>query len=233
MNYKKQTLLLFFVFTFFSTNAQLVSCVGKTDYPFWIQVPKNEKTEKQPVLIVLHGRSLSGTNLEKVKRYGVLSAIKKGREIPGIIVAPQLASGPWNPDKLLQLLEYIQKNYNTDSSRIYVCGMSLGGYGTLHFAGKYADKITAAVAICGGGNSKDACKLGSIPLWIQHGNNDRSVPLSESSKIVAAIKKCNPNAPCEFTIVEGGTHGSVERIFHKDAIYNWLYQQKKEISNTK
>ena len=71
----------------------------------------------------------------------------KGRDIPGIVVAPQLAKGNWNPDKVLEILEYVKKNYNVDESRIYVCGMSLGGYGTLHFAGKYADKITAAVAI--------------------------------------------------------------------------------------
>ena len=101
--------ILIYSNTFF---AQLKTVVGKTDYPFWIQVPEVEKTEKQPVLIVLHGRSLSGTDIDRVKRYGVLSAINKGRKVPGIVVAPQLASGAWNPDKVLQLLEYIQKNYN-------------------------------------------------------------------------------------------------------------------------
>lgn len=222
----KIVLLLFLIFTntFF---AQLKTVIGETDYPFWIQVPKNEKTEKQPILIVLHGKSLSGTDINKVKRYGVLSAINKGKNIPAIVVAPQLASGSWNPDKVLQLLEYVQKNYNTDTSKIYVCGMSLGGYGTLHFAGKYPEKITAAVAICGGGFTKDACNLAKVPLKIYHGDNDKAVPLSESSKIVNAIKECDKNALCEFIIVKGGTHGSVERIFHEDAIYQWFFKQSK------
>jgi predicted peptidase len=176
----------------------------------------------------LHGKSLSGTKIERVKRYGILRAIERGKKIPAIVVAPQLASGPWSPDKLLSLLEYVQKNYNTDSTRVYVCGMSLGGYGTLHFAGKYPNKITAAVAICGGGFTKDACQLGTIPLWIQHGDKDYIVPLSESSKMVNAIKKCNPTADCTFTIVKGGNHGSVERIFHQDAIYRWFFEQAKQ-----
>ncbi|UOK42529.1 MULTISPECIES: dienelactone hydrolase family protein [Flavobacterium] len=219
-----------FVLTFFTLQtaiAQLKTIIGKTDYPFWIQVPEAEKIEKQPVLIFLHGKSLSGTNINRVKRYGVLSAIEKGRNIPAIVLAPQLASGPWNPDKVLQLLEYVQKNYNTDLSRVYVCGMSLGSYGTLHFAGKHADKITAAVAICGGGNVNDACRLATVPLWIQHGDKDYIVRMSESKKIVDAIKKCKPDADVTFTIIPGGNHGNVERFFHQDALYDWLLKQKK------
>ena len=208
--------------------SQLKTITNKTTYPFWINVPEKESTEKQPILIFLHGKSLSGTDLNRVRRYGVLRAMDKGRKIPAIVVAPQLAKGSWNPDKVLEVLEYVQKNYNTDSTRIYVCGMSLGGYGTLHFAGKHADKITAAVAICGGGNVSDGCKLGTIPLWIQHGDKDYIVPVSESEKVVNAIRKCNEKAKLIFTIIKGGNHGSVENIFHQDAMYNWLFEQKRE-----
>jgi len=207
---------------------QLKTIKNKTTYPFWINVPEKESTEKQPVLIFLHGKSLSGTDLNRVRRYGVLRAMDKGRKIPAIVVAPQVAKGNWNPDKVLEVLEYVKKNYNVDESRIYVCGMSLGGYGTLHFAGKHADKITAAVAICGGGNVKDGCKLATIPLWIQHGDVDYIVPMSESKKVVDAIKKCDENADVTLTIIKGGNHGNVERLFHEDAMYDWLFQQKRE-----
>lgn len=220
---------IFFLFTFFVGFSQLKTITDKTTYPFWIHVPEAEKTEKQPILIFLHGRSLSGTDLNRVKRYGVLRAMERGREIPAIVVAPQLAKGSWNPDKVLEILEFVQKNYNTDNTRIYVCGMSLGGYGTLHFAGKYADKITAAVAICGGGNVKDACTLSTIPLWIQHGDKDFIVPISESKIVVDAIKKCDDNGKLIFSVINGGNHGSVERLFHQNAMYDWLFQQKKSI----
>ncbi|UGS22996.1 carboxylesterase family protein [Flavobacterium channae] len=218
--------LLFFIVS--NSFSQLKTITGKTTYPFWINVPEKESTEKQPVLIFLHGKSLSGTDLNRVRRYGVLRAMDKGRKIPAIVVAPQVAKGNWNPDKVLEVLEYVKKNYNVDESRIYVCGMSLGGYGTLHFAGKYADKITAAVAICGGGNVKDGCKLATIPLWIQHGDKDFIVPMSESEKVVNAIRKCNAKANLIFTIIKGGNHGSVESVFHQDAMYDWLFEQKRE-----
>lgn len=222
----------FYIILFILTSAfgfsQLKTITNKTTYPFWINVPEKESTEKQPVLIFLHGKSLSGTDLNRVRRYGVLRAMDKGRKIPAIVVAPQVAKGNWNPDKVLEVLEYVKKNYNVDESRIYVCGMSLGGYGTLHFAGKYADKITAAVAICGGGNVKDGCKLASIPLWIQHGDVDYIVPMSESKKVVDAIKKCDENADVTLTIIKGGNHGNVERLFHEDAMYDWLFKQKRE-----
>ncbi len=211
-----------------SVSGQLKTITDKTTYPFWIHVPEKESIEKQPILIFLHGKSLSGTDLNRVRRYGVLRAMDRGRKIPAIVVAPQLAKGSWNPDKVLEVLEYVQKNYNTDSKRIYVCGMSLGGYGTLHFAGKHVDKITAAVAICGGGNVSDGCKLATIPLWIQHGDKDYIVPISESEKVVNAIRKCNAKANLLFTVIKGGNHGSVENIFHKDAMYNWLFEQKKD-----
>ena len=220
--------LILFLFGLNSGSAQLQTITNQTEYPFWINVPETEKTEKQPILIFLHGKSLSGTDLNRVRRYGVLRAMDKGRKIPAIVVAPQLAKGSWNPDKVLEVLEYVKKNYNVDESRIYVCGMSLGGYGTLHFAGKHADKITAAVAICGGGNVSDGCKLATIPLWIQHGDKDFIVPMSESEKVVNAIRKCNAKANLIFTIIKGGNHGSVESVFHQDAMYDWLFEQKRE-----
>ncbi|HSD06532.1 prolyl oligopeptidase family serine peptidase [Flavobacterium sp.] len=220
-------LLICFITT---AQAQLKSIIDKTDYPFWINLPNQDVLDKKaPVILFLHGKSLSGTNLNKVKRYGVIRAIESGKEIPAIVIAPQVAHGAWNPDKLLQLLEYVQNNYNTDLSRVYVCGMSLGGYGTFDFAGKYPEKITAAVAICGGGNTKDACNLATIPLWVIHGNKDYIVPLSESRKMVKAIQTCNPDANLTFTIVKGGNHGSVERYFREDKIYNWMLSQFKLI----
>ena len=224
----KQLYIALFILSSAFGFSQLKTITNKTTYPFWINVPEKESTEKQPVLIFLHGKSLSGTDLNRVRRYGVLRAMNKGRKIPAIVVAPQLAKGSWNPDKVLEILEYVQKNYNTDTSRIYVCGMSLGGYGTLHFAGKHADKITAAVAICGGGNIADGCNLATIPLWIQHGDKDFIVPISESEKVVNAIRNCKKKANLIFTVIKGGNHSSVEQLFHEDAMYDWLFAQKRE-----
>lgn len=211
-------------------HAQPKAIKGETTYNFWINLPKQEILEnKPPVLIFLHGKSLSGTDLNRVKRYGVFRAIEKGREIPAIVVAPQLPSGPWNPDNVNEILEYVEKNYNIDKNRIYVTGMSLGSYGTMKFVGKYHEKIAAAVSICGGGEDADACNLAQVPIKVIHGDKDYIVKLSESQKIVNAIKKCDNNAPVEFQIIKGGNHGSVENLYREDALYEWLFKHNKNL----
>lgn len=206
---------------------QLTAIKGKTSYNFWMNLPNDTVLKsKPPILIFLHGRSLSGTDLNRVKKYGVIHEIEKGRKIPAIVIAPQVASGSWDPDKILEVLKYVQSNYTTDSSRIYVCGMSLGGYGTMHFAGKYPEIVTAGVALCGGGNPKDACNLASIPFWIQHGTADKAVPISESRLMVNAIKKCDSDK-LVYTEIKGADHGALERIFRDDTMYNWLFEKRK------
>lgn len=206
---------------------QLTAIKGKTSYNFWMNLPNDTVLKsKPPILIFLHGRSLSGTDLNRVKKYGVIHEIEKGRKIPAIVIAPQVASGSWDPDKILEVLKYVQSNYTTDSSRIYVCGMSLGGYGTMHFAGKYPEIVTAGVALCGGGNPKDACNLASIPFWIQHGTADKAVPISESRLMVNAIKKCDADK-LVYTEIKGADHGALERVFRDDTMYNWLFEKRK------
>lgn len=183
--------------------------------------------EKIPVIIFLHGRSLSGHDLARVKRYGVLRAIERGKDLEAIVVAPQTSNG-WDPDKVMEVLDKVEQEYPVDKERVYVCGMSMGGYGTMDVAGKYPDRIAAAVAICGGGTLSYACNLTQVPLWIQHGSADRAVPASESKKIYNAIKKCDKDADATLTIIPGGTHGSVERLFHGEKIYDFMFRHVKE-----
>ena len=220
-------LLIVITMTFAAyTSAQLSTVKGKTEYNFWINLPGDSVLKsKPPVLIFLHGKSLSGTDLNKVKKYGVIHEIEKGRKINAIVVAPQVASGSWNPDKVYEVLKYIQTTYQTDTNRVYVCGMSLGGYGTMHFAGKYASKITAAVALCGGGNIKDAVNMSTIPMWIQHGDRDEAVPVQRSREVVEAIKKVNNGKNLIYTEIPGANHGALERVFRGDEMYDWLFEQ--------
>jgi predicted peptidase len=206
---------------------------NQADYPFLLHLPADSILKsKPPVLIFLHGRSLSGTNLDLVKRYGVIHEIEKGRKVPAIVVAPQVLAGKsWEPEKILSVLKFVQRTFDTDTNRVYVAGMSLGGYGTLRFAGAYPEIVTAAVALCGGGNTSDGCDLATVPLWIQHGNQDEAVPISESEKIVKAIKNCNGGENLKYTVHKGANHGALERVFRTDEMYNWLFQYTKEDKN--
>jgi len=229
---KKINFILFaFIVSAFAAKAQLSTVIGKADYNFWINLPADSILKNNPpILIFLHGRSLSGSNLELVKKYGVIKEIERGRSIPAIVIAPQVPAGKsWEPQKVLDVLRYVQSQYTTDTNRVYVAGMSLGGYGTLHFAGAYPHVVTAAVALCGGGNPSDGCDLANVPLWIQHGNRDAAVPLSESQKVVNAIRACNGGENLTFTVVDGADHGALERVFRTDEMYDFLFKYNKAV----
>lgn len=227
---------LMIVFQSFGQSPIFSEIKNQTDYPFLLYVPDSvPSAESPPIIIFLHGRSLSGTDLNLVKRYGVLDAIKRGKKIPSIVIAPQVKkSESWNPEKIANVLDYVQSNYKTDISRVYVVGMSLGGYGTLHFAGKFPERVAAAVALCGGGNLKDAANLSKTNLWIQHGKLDKAVPYTESVKIHEAITSFNPTKEAQLTIYPKFGHGELAREFQKDTLYNWLFQfrlEEKELEN--
>jgi predicted peptidase len=225
------TIFLIFVSQSFP---QLSKVLNKADYPFWLYLPADSIMQNNPpVLIFLHGKSLSGNNLNNVRRYGVINAIEKGLNMPAIVIAPQVRRGQsWIPSRIMTTLKYVMENYNIDTNRIYVAGMSLGGSGTYLFASRYPEIIAGAVAMCGRGNSSDMCKLASLNLWIHHGKKDIDVPLSESTKIVNAIKRCNKNANLEFTVHENYGHNEIARLFYKDEIYNWLFQFTKNKKET-
>jgi LysM repeat protein len=202
----------------------------ENSYNFWVQLPADydDTTKTFPVVLFLHGKSLSGNNLESVKRYGILRESTKKRELEAIVVAPQCPRGQsWNADKVLNLVTFIQSNYRTDTNRLYVAGMSMGGYGTLRFVGKYPEKVAAAIALCGGGNIGDACRLSEVPLWIIHGKADRAVPVKESAKIVDAINDCNDGSLLKHHFLDGVGHRELARFFSMDELYDWLFMHSK------
>ncbi len=223
-------ILFFVIFLSLSSFGQLKAIYNQADYPFLLHLPADSILKNNPpVLIFLHGRSLSGNNLELVKKYGIIHEIEKGREIPAIVIAPQVPAGKsWEPEKVLSVLRFAQEHFQTDTNRVYVTGMSLGGYGTLDFAGEYPEIVTAAVALCGGGNIRNGCNLSTIPVWIQHGNRDSAVPISESEKMVKSIRACNGGENLKYTVVPGANHGDLERVFRTDELYDWLFQFSKE-----
>ncbi len=222
--------IFFSLFLSLISSAQLSAVKNKTTYNFWINLPADSiLNSKPPILIFLHGKSLSGTDMDRVKKYGVIHEIENGRKIPAIVIAPQVVSGSWDADKILEVLKYVQSIYKTDSSRIYVCGMSLGGYGTMRFAGKYPEIVAAGVALCGGGNLVDACNLAQIPFWIQHGTADKAIPISESRVMVKAINACNGGKNLIYTEVKGASHSDLEKVFRTDEMYDWLFSKKKDI----
>ena len=194
-------------------------------YDFWVYTPQDYyySLDSTPVIIFLHGRSLCGRNLNRVKRYGPLDAIVKGRQIEALVLVPQNPGGSWKPDKINDVLEWTKKHYPMDSTRVYVIGMSLGGYGTLDFAGTYPDKVAAAMALCGGSTLKDVSGLGELPLWIMHGTADRAVPIKQSKVVVEQLKKEGKDKRLRYDWLKGASHGALARILYMTKTYDWLF----------
>jgi predicted peptidase len=194
-------------------------------YNFWVYTPQDYyySLERTPVIIFLHGASLCGHNLNKVRRYGPLDAIVRGRDIEAITIVPQNPGGAWNPKKVMQVLDWVKSNYQCDSTRVYVLGMSLGGFGTMDVCGTYPDRIAAGIALCGGTTLKDVSGLGKLPFWIIHGTADRAVPIRQSKEVVEKLQDSHNDSRLRYEWLEGGNHGTPARIFYLKKTYEWLF----------
>lgn len=199
----------------------------KDGYNFWLYNPDVADVEDaKPVIIFLHGASLCGNDLNKVKRYGTIDAIEKGRDIDAYVIAPQNPGGAWSPRKVMNVLDWVSDNYNIDYDRVYVIGMSLGGYGTIDVAATYPDRIAAAIAMCGGSSVNDLSGLNDVPLWIIHGTADRAVTVSQSDKVVSAMREAAGESGTErlvYNRVPGMNHSKPARMFYLDESYDWLF----------
>lgn len=205
--------------------AQLMACRDfiKGGYDFWLYLPDDyETSEKKPLVLFLHGKSLSGHNLSLVRNYGCIDAVSRGRMIDAVVVAPQTA-GAWQPSKVMEVVDWVTKNYKVDMNRFYVLGMSMGGYGTLDFVATYPDKVAAAMALCGGATVPDLCGLNEVPLWIIHGTADTAVPVGCSERVVDAMVACGDTARLIFDRFKGVNHTRLARVFYLEETYDWLF----------
>lgn len=197
-------------------------------YDFWVSTPVDyDSTDSsKPIVLFLHGSSLCGHNLERVRRYGPLHALAMGRQIDAVIIAPQNPGGAWKPEKINRVVDWVYAHYSGDTNRLYVLGMSLGGYGTIDYSAAYPHRIAAAMAMCGGGNPKSFCGLNELPLWILHGTADRAVGIGQSQKVVNAMARCGDTSRLRFTKLAGVTHSGLARAFYISETYDWLFQHR-------
>lgn len=208
--------------------AQLMACRGfiKGGYDFWLYLPDDYSTsEKKSLVLFLHGKSLSGHNLNLVRNYGCIDAVSRGRKIDAVIVAPQ-TSGAWQPAKVMEVIDWVKKNYKVDMDRLYVIGMSMGGYGTLDFAATYPDDVAAAMALCGGATEPELCGLNELPLWIIHGTADTAVPVGCSDRVVEVMAGCGDTTRLIYDRFKGVNHTRLARVFYLEETYDWLFAHR-------
>jgi len=196
---------------------------------------KQSDNKKWPLMLFLHGAGERGSDVQRVAVHGPLGLVKQGTNFPFIIVAPQCpASQIWQNDPLLQLLDRMEKDYRVDTKRIYLTGLSMGGYGTWKLGLTHPERFAAIVPICGGCNMLEvilgprdkAEAVKSLPVWAFHGAKDDVVPLSESQRVVDGLKRGGVKE-VKLTVYPEANHNSWTETYNNPELYEWLLKQSR------
>jgi predicted peptidase len=194
--------------------------------------PDYAASEKRwPLLLYLHGGSLRGDDLEKLKSYGLAALLDKDLSIPFVVVSPQCpADQNWEArgDAVVRLVDNIAATYSIDPDRIYVTGHSLGGRGTWFLAYKHPEKFAAIVPMAAApADAAWAKQIAKVPAWVFHGTKDDLEPFDRTEKFVATLKKLG--ADVKLTPLPDRDHYILDTYENKE-IYDWLLTHSKERS---
>src|SRR5579871_899561 len=190
---------------------------------YLLYLPKDyekDADKKWPLILFLHGSGESGDDVEKVKTHGPPKLIAAGKEFPFIIVSPQSPGGGWDTEALTYLLDEIQQKYRVDEDRVYLTGLSMGGYGTWALAIEHPDRFAAIAPIAGGGTPRRARRLKNIPTWVFHGAKDMTVPIKEDQDMVDALKAAGGDV--KFTIYPDAGHDSWTQTYENPELFTWF-----------
>lgn len=182
--------------------------------------------EAWPLVLFLHGAGERGNDLELVKKHGPPKLIAAGKKFPFIVVSPQCPENRWwEPIELVALLDDVSSRYKVDPDRIYVTGLSMGGFGTWRLAAFAPERLAAIAPICGGGETYWTKQFSHLPTWVFHGAKDAGVPLVRSEAMVETLKKNGGNP--KFTVYPEAQHDSWTETYDNPEFYEWLLQQKR------
>ena len=198
------------------------------DYKYLSYVPKNHDPDPKPMplLLFLHGSGERGDDVQMVRKWGPLTWIENGHPQPMLIIEPQCPADEWwDPVRLARLIDQVSAQYKVDPKRIYVTGLSMGGFGSLEFAATYPERVAAVASLSGGEDPGLAPRLKTIPIWFFHGAKDNVVPPGASADLAHALQKLG--APAELTIYPNAGHGKWDVTYGNPALYSWFLSQKK------
>lgn len=194
-----------------------------------------EEKTKWPLMVFLHGAGERGTNLTQVAMHGPPKIVKDRADFPFVVISPQCPPREtWQPEAVMALVDDALKKYDVDPERVYLTGLSMGGFGSWALATKYPDRFAAVAPICGGGTvievllplaGKEAA-LKSLPIWAFHGAKDTTVKLEESERMVEAFKKAG-NKDVKLTVYPEAQHDSWTETYNNEELYKWMLQFKR------
>ncbi len=216
----------------------------KVGYTYLLSLPTGYEatgSKTWPLLVFLHGAGERGSDPSLVAKHGPpkllrespLSAAGKALAENFIVVSPQCpADAWWDDDGVLVLADEIAAKHKVDPHRIYLTGLSMGGYGTWSVAMKYPERFGAVVPICGGGQRLDIVRnrhksaLTSLGVWAFHGAKDTKVPLEESELMVKELKRVAVT-DVQLTVYPEANHNSWTETYANPELYTWLLRHTR------
>lgn len=212
------------------TKTGFVPKVLKTDSgdaKYVVFVPPGYKADKDwPVILFLHGAGSTGDDGEKQVKGGLAKAVRsKPDKFPFIVVFPQAHQKGWGANgasakRALAILDQVEKDYKTDKKRVYLTGLSMGGFGTFSLAAAHPTRWAAIAPICGGGDPNSAGKFKDIPCWCFHGDADKTVSVEKSRAMIKALKAAGGEP--KYTEYPGVDHNSWDRAYGTAELYTWF-----------
>lgn len=197
--------------------------VLRLDYLLTLPADYDQKPgERWPLVVFLHGAGERGDQVDLVAKHGPPKRVAEGAAFPFILASPQCpAEEWWTEQPVLELIDHLERSLRVDSRRVYLTGLSMGGYGTWHFATLAPRRFAAVAPICGGGVPYKMRWIQHLPVWAFHGAKDSVVPLEESARLVEALKKAG-NTGTKFTVFPEAGHDSWTAAYADPALYEWL-----------
>jgi predicted peptidase len=224
------------------------------DYKYQVFLPEAwTPHQKWPVILALHGAGERGEDGILQTDVGIGTAIRTNRSaLPAIVVMPQCRKSLWwalppMDDLAMAALHDAIKEFHGDPQRIYLTGLSMGGFGAWHLAAKYPGQFAAMIVICGGiraplpaqnaivglaaatppdspkSYSDAAAKVGKTPVWIFHGSADAIVPVAESQRMNEAMKRLGGEV--HYTEYPGVGHASWDKAYDEPKLFPWLFSK--------
>ncbi|MBN2472045.1 MAG: prolyl oligopeptidase family serine peptidase [Anaerolineae bacterium] len=216
-----------------STFSATMSEVVRLPYLLTLPHGYNSNADPWPLILFLHGAGERGTDVDALRVYGMPKVAPRQREFPFITVSPVCPVYRWWGDYLpvlIGLLDDLQARYQVDPDRVYLTGLSMGGFGTWHLAVEYPERFAAIAPICGGahwayGIRERIAAIRDVPAWVFHGAQDDVVPLEESEVLVRALEEAGGDA--RFTVYPEADHDSWTATYDNPELYTWFLAQRR------
>ena len=227
MRYRKLPIVIFTLILMVNLNAQQLekkATIQGQKYNYLLYLPKfYEDAEKPlPLIIFLHGSGERGNDFQLLRKHGPPKQLDDRSFFPYIVFSPQLPAkyDGWQIKHLSEMLDMLIRDYNVDTSKVFLTGLSMGGRGTWWWAAEEPERFAAIAPICGEGDPGTAGKIKEIPVWTFHGAKDEVVLMKHTQEMVDALTAVD--ADVRFTIYPTLGHVSWNEPYDTGLLYSWF-----------